>query len=249
MESGSTETDFRKKTGVNCYSFAIGRIPKPTINNATLTDPIPGGLFIETLRLKCIDTLTSTGTSSVVSEYKFNKKFRFASSCRNLKLLFLAQQDKDVNFNFTNLLKETSGRLKTEAEKEQLLFFQKTFKETDLVTFLTDNYKIPYEYMQPEIIRGLLIMDGLIPVTKDLNSTQCDFGDLLIAAFVYDKQDYHFARLFSDGWYERNADKYIKLDQPIEGKEEGFIDFFIVPTTVSVVDEIGRKFIFESLQT
>jgi len=98
VESGSTETDFRKKPGVNCYSFAIGRIPKPIINNATLTDPIPGGLFIETLRLRCIDTLTSIGTSSVVSEYKFNKKFRFISSCRNLKLLFLAEQDKNINF-------------------------------------------------------------------------------------------------------------------------------------------------------
>ena len=132
--------------------------------------------------------------------------------------------------------------------------------------------------MTPEIMTHLLKMDGLIKVypsppsfslaqTKKIN----DFGTFFIATFCKKKDDYHFLRLFSDGWYERDGE-YIKkfesrnLDKnrlPLGKSEEiakkfypppntkeqerkNFAGYFLVPLSATVCDKYGKKFNIES---
>lgn len=268
-----------KKSNVNCYSFAIARVPF----SKNVKDPIPGGVFIEGLRLKCISFFKEKGQSEISNIFRTNKSFIKGTNAEILKHLFLAEQElfcyknneflkienhlkQDFNqevFNkrvslksqisidlFREMISFISDKIE---EKNYLKFFVETFGYEQFKYFLTESYRVPSDNMDVKTIEYLLKVDGLIPCSEMKGGNESLFGDLFIAAFLDEKgdKDYHFIRLLNDGWYERSGNKIIKREADVQNRtndqHKTFVGFFFVPTTISVVDEIGQKFIFESI--
>ena len=163
------------------------------------------------------------------------------------------------------------------------IFYDRNVDQLDLKQLtefieMLDDYEVNKKYINPVIVYNLLIWDGLIPLLPNKDYSEIDIsmdGSFLVAAFLekcaiqqgdYDPYiDYHFLRLFQDGWYEclspdikkRNCSlnpSMLTLD-PTEvrngfGKDNfDFIGYFLVPSTVRIFDCYCQEFIFESIKS
>ena len=278
VDEKATPTNLLRAIGVNCYAFAVGRTPE-IAHKIENKDPIPGGNLIREIRQGIVQILSSRFRGSRGQAWL--EPLRNLSPHKKIDLYFslLADQQQkppvEVFMDFIRQLEEDP------ADRDLNLKFKKfcsvyylaedlNFEE--LYQFLTKEYKVHPHKMNPQVISNLLETDGLIkayPLTDEqIISLQIPldcFGNFLIAVFVggSPEPDYHFVRLFNDGWYERSGDIIQKRRQAPDGVpqdidpnrvretfypdgEKEFVGYFIVPITVSVVDGIGKKFIFES---
>ena len=291
--------ELRRTVGVNCYAFAIGKVPEATKSPA---DPIPGGAFVQQIRQSLYRIITEdVDSTSIVKHFPFfkNRVFNKKTTATKLKEIFLyldilsehfINKDQKPFLLFRDLME-----MVLKEDKHQILvrfiksyFFSKEIgavlsSEEDLKelkNLLLNDYQIIPERITPQVMSNLLKLDGLFMVYPEMrgieeeekketlddhkDSRVVDFGSSLIAAFCKKNDDYHFLRLFSDGWYERdrqgnNVRKCANIsgDIPMGSVEEirnvfykksekDFVGYFIVPTNINVVDGLGRKFIFES---
>jgi len=287
--------DLRRFPGVNCYAFAIGRVPD---TKTAQKDPVPGGAIVSEIRKNLVHfILHELSDTSDIRFFHFFKtpQFRRRSHTNQLKqvILFLEQLQEgfvkkggDPLPSFRDILarfSERDDRLRTFVRsyfgEELEEFFSSEPHLDEMRHLLFEEHKIIPERMVPPTVESLLKLDGLIkvypldsppsaaegaatetPTAPDFESM--GFGPTLIAAFCRENDDYHFVRLFDDGWYERHGDviqehpsapngiptgNYEDIQAAFyPGREKDFVGYFVVPTTVAVVDGIGREFIFEA---
>ncbi|NGX50662.1 MAG: hypothetical protein K1060chlam2_00511 [Chlamydiae bacterium] len=272
------EKKWPRGESINCYAFAVGRTPYTTAK-----DPVPGGYHVQKIRdeLKLLlrssikryrPLLRHTPCEVLVDTFKQYNKTKdnqqsetaviigIMNSNTNAKIIGLIESFVEVYYN-KNLLKFSNSHEDFE----------------DLVKLLFTGFEIDKKKMIPKVMTGLLLLDGLkkIDFSTELKMKrdECPFGTFFIAAFSKINDDYHFCRLFQDGWYERNGaniesyktgtgEKQKKLvGIPVGTQEEikarfclgrknmEFIGYFLVPVNAQIVDTFGRTYFFESQKT
>ena len=259
----------RRVQGVNCYAFALGRVPSSIREQK---DPVPGANFVNDIRMELVGKIGSLLGGLKIRKGSHRDRLIDASEVlKTVSQSFQTKEGVEID-NFDQIIKEHFAQ-STNLQMFILSYFQKdnitnlTEEEFGHVKhFLLQEYKVLPGDMRPEIISTLLELDGLIKINeRNLEALQKDhgIGSSLIATFCRENDDYHFIRLMDDGWYERHGDiiqkrpnspEYIPDNQSAgEGfypnKEKDFVGYFIVPTTILAIDGIGRKFLFESHKT
>ena len=256
-----------REVGVNCYAFAIGRVPSVKGGK----DPVPGGNLIRKIRVEMLNRFPLFQTKINQSQ-ELKKALPQTLPHKQLSLCFSLYADIfGLESAEQALMKFLEGFHSVNLEEFCRIYYSdKDFDPREVYRFLTEDYKIPPEEMKPEKISNLMQKDGLVkiyPLTESqiehFENPEESFGNFLIAAFSKPGDDYHFIRFFNGGWYERhgeivrkrpNAPQGIPMSEnPLDvakafypNFEKDFIGYFLVPTTVAVVDGIGRKFVFES---
>lgn len=257
----------RRAEGVNCYAFAIGKVPKSKQNPK---DPVPGSNLVEHIRKKLIDFILLKLPPGFPL-----KKGKSKLSCTQLKEIFGFIEYLSANFGSQEFLIFIQQLILQNTDFQKFLniyFGIEDFTQpipdhfmSELKFLLLDEYKVYPDKMIPSIVSKLLELDGLIKIdshNSEILQKDHGFGSTLIAAFCREGDDYHFVRLMDNGWYERHGDliqKRINAPDGIligkteeiqavfyPGYEKDFIGYFIVPTTITAVDGIGRDFLFES---
>ena len=253
----ATISHLTREVGVNCYAFAIGRVPSVKTEKK---DPIPGGTLIQNLRTEILDLFAVNHilNKKCVNLVSSDKKL---STNKKLALLLSSYQDW-LNLDKIKALKSISLELDKKLGKvnpfntfTQIYYAGSDIDYQELYRFLTEEYKISDEKMEPLKIGQLMETDGLIRIEnldklneENLKEYSDDFGTFLIAAFSKEGNDYHFLRLFSDGWHERFGEivQRFEKDDLFDQGVKDFIGYFIVPVEANITDGIGRKFVLES---
>ena len=198
----------------------------------------------------------------------FEKVFTFQSETVQLVgfKFFMAHFTDDPEVNaLTNLLfHQNLGQLESRQLKELMRRI--------------DDYTVKDEEMNMGTISTLLKWDGLILLSSDLSYNDVNLskeGSFLIAAFIQKPEvlspgysqaiDYHFLRLFKDGWYECLGTKVAKkeakfdnqflIEDPLEVPKLlnmsnfDFVGYFLVSRDVEIYDSALRSFHFEGIKS
>ena len=283
--------DLRRFPGVNCYAFAVGRspeakiAPRDPVPGGAIVSEIRKNLvhfiFHDLSDTSGIRFFHFFNTSQFRKRSYTNQLEQIISFLEQLQEGFVKKSGEPLPC-FRDILarfSEGNDRLRIFVrsyfgeELEDVLSSEPHLDE--MRHLLLEEHKVIPERMIPPIVDSLLKLDGLIRVypldsspsyekeiLKAPDFESMGFGSALIAAFCKENDDYHFVRLFDDGWYERHGDIIQKRPGAPEGiptgscediqiafypgREKDFVGYFVVPNTVTVVDGIGRKFIFES---
>lgn len=260
----------KKALGINCYAFAVGRVPSETKDP---TFPEPGGSAIQEIRKDLLKKLPQEYkklfnvikiAKRAIARTRLNKLFNFLD--RSQQVIYFKDNKKILSsIELFEILIKTSQTVQEFIKK-----YDVTMKE--LKYFICKKYAIHRSKMDPITMMNLFEMDGLIkvyPIAEEKKKILCNrvykFGVFFIAAFCKKDSDYHLLRFFKDGWYERSGNLIKKFegikDIPLgevediakafySNKRYDFVGYFIVPeNSTNVSDEFGRKFVFEHHKT